>query len=222
MTAIRSTRPMGLWWLALSIALGCAEGPRHVAPATCDPLADTCAAGEVCAVTDEGPRCRPRVDPPARGCSAASCPTGEACATVEGLLDCRPLCAVDEPEAHACPEGSQCVYRLAGSRFGVCPPRCAPGDDCGEGATCGLSTALSHPICVAIGPAGPGAPCAEARCAAGLACLEVPRPDAPDVFVERCERLCDPRMGNGGGCVEGRCGGVVLGVEDLGYCTEDS
>ncbi len=155
-------------------------------------------------------------------CAAASCPVGEACATVEGLLRCRPLCAVGDPEAHPCPEGPSCAYRLAGLEFGVCPARCAPGDDCGAGATCAISTALPYPICVAVGSAGRGEPCAVQRCAADLACLEVADPATPDTFIERCERLCDPTAVDGLRCAPDRCAGVVLGVDGVGYCVDDS
>lgn len=208
---------------ALSIVLGCAEGPQTSVPDACDPFAPACPDDAVCALTDEGPRCRmPTPVPSGAACTASSCPAGQACATVEGLLRCRPLCAVADPETHPCPEGPICSYRLAGLDFGVCPARCAPGDDCGPSATCAISAALPYPLCVAIGSALAGEDCAERRCAEGLACLEVPLPDTPDVFVERCERLCDPRQPDSGRCAPDRCAGVVLGVAGVGYCVDDS
>ncbi len=201
--------------LAAGGGLGCAEGPRTAPAEACDPLrADDCPGDAVCAVTAEGPRCRPPAEAPAdRACAAASCPPGRACTVVEGLLGCRPLCAPSDPEGFPCPEGPLCDYRLSALDLGVCPARCAPGDDCGPGATCGLSPTLPHPICVALGPAGAGEPCAEVRCAAGLACLEVGDPPA-----ERCTPLCDPTAP---ACPVGACAGRIVGVEGAGYCTED-
>lgn len=201
--------------LALPMA-GCPEGPQATAPSPCDPLRGSdCPADEVCAVTGDGARCRPPQPAPAdRPCAAASCPAGQACTAVEGLLACRPLCRPDAPAAAPCPEGPTCGYRLAALDLGVCPARCEIGGPCGPGATCGLSPALSHPICVAIGPVAEGEDCSSARCAAGLACLESADPPIP-----RCIRLCEPE---GAPCPSGACTGRVSGVQQVGYCAHDS
>lgn len=204
--------------LVAAALLGCAEGPQAAPTDRCDPFAPDCPGAQVCAVTDDGPRCRAPSQPGAgRACAAASCPGGEACATVEGILRCRPLCRLDGP----CPDAPVCGYRLAGSDLGVCPGPCRPGDDCGPEATCGLSAAVPHAICVAVGPVAAGEACVDRRCAVGLGCLEVPEPGAPETFVERCVPLCDP-AGNGAGCAVGACAGVILGVQGVGYCTDDS
>lgn len=210
--------------LLAALACGCAEGPRDAPTAGCDPLAiDDCAGGEVCAVTDDGPRCRAPTEPPVDApCGAASCPAGEACVTVEGLVRCRGLCLVDDADAHPCPDGLACRYRLRASDLGVCAAPCALDDDCGPGGTCGISTALPYPTCVATGPARPGEPCADRRCVDGWACLEIPSPDDPERFEERCARLCDPALDPPARCASGACRGRVLGVEGIGYCTDDS
>jgi len=44
----------------------------------------------------------------------------------------------------------------------------------------------------------------------------------PEAFVERCTRLCDPTAASGGICRVGACAGRILGVRDVGYCTDDS
>lgn len=207
----------------LSMLGGCAAGPQDAPGAPCDPLSvGACGEDRVCAVTDDGPRCRFPTDAPAgAACGAASCPDGYACATVEGLVACRPVCDVEEPARRPCPADSPCRYRLGQSTLGVCALPCAPDDPCDAGS-CGISTALPHPICVAPGPARPDESCAGRRCVAGWACLELESTDDPERLEERCAELCDPSATDATECTSGSCRGRILGVDGIGYCADDS
>lgn len=200
--------------LALALLAGCAEGPQPAPQTACDPLADGgCPPAERCVVVAEGALCRPPTSSAlGQPCTAGSCAPGEACTAVEGLLACRPLCDIDG-DRRACPDDGICGYRLAGVGLGVCPTACAVGDDCGSGATCGISAVSPTPICVAAGPAAEGESCDGARCGPGLACLSAGEPPA------RCIRLCAP---DGPPCPRGACVGRVVGVDGVGYCTDDS
>lgn len=211
---VEGVRSLGwAWVLALGVG-ACAEGPQPDARAPCDLRAPACAAGMTCRVVADGARCLEQMVAPAdRACAPGSCAPGEACLAVEGVLGCRPLCdpAGGEP---MCAGEQVCGYALPVQGLGVCPASCVPGEGCGPDATCGPSPAVPYPICIATGPAGPGASCAAERCSAGLGCLVREGDDEA-----RCAVLCtegDPD----GRCGRGQCTGEVVGVAGVRYCTE--
>lgn len=193
-------------WLVVAV-LGCGDGVQQTEPVECDPIADTgCSAGTHCRILSAGERACLAPEVVADGCSAASCAPGHTCLVVEGRTACHPVCArAGEP----CGADGQCAYPITGTAWHACVEPCTLGG-CGPGGTC-APVELPFPICVAAGAAQRGEPCAEARCAAGLACLL--RDDVP-----RCMHLCRPGMH--GDCPVGQCLGVIRDQPALQFCEE--
>lgn len=184
--------------------LACSEGVQQLEPVVCDPVADEgCAAGTHCRVVEGGVLACLAMTDPGMTCRPGSCAPGETCAVIEGRMACRSVCALDAP---ACATGT-CAYGLGDSAWGICAPPCRLGD-CPPGSTCAPIVAAAHPICVATGPGGLGAPCSDVRCGQGLGCLL--RDSEP-----RCLALCDPEGDN---CEGGACSGVIRETPELGFC----
>ncbi|MEZ4473361.1 MAG: hypothetical protein R3F60_21755 [bacterium] len=194
----------------------CAEG-QCLAP--CDE--GGCAAGTACLPLHTQAVCVAA----GPGADEDRCATGADCA--EGVCRggrCTHACALGED----CPEDRICVAYPA---LGLCERRCAETADCGEGALCRATSAGR--LCATQGEGGAdaactvgeecasgrcqgercAAPCADAPCPAGQACVRdvsgaACRPAGPGAAGSPCDAGAD--------CESGVCGGGICAADCAG------
>lgn len=192
----------------LALLSGCDDGSDNTLRGDCDPIANTgCDGDDVCRVVGEGQTvCLPQATAIASGCALDSCTPGAACVEIEGLRRCHTLCDADG----LCPDGMACGYRLDGSPWYLCVPRCDPNQGCGDAATCAPTPVVSYPQCVADGDLSEGDQCdLDARCGHNMACIQ-------QEGEARCRFLCSA---DGPSCPGGAaCDGALPGFDDVGFC----
>lgn len=178
---------------------------------TCDPMTQSCPAGQRCALYSSAWMCGPAGDGSQCFYSALDdCPAGMMCATADGATyDCCDLCVY--VSGAGCPYGLYNCYGVDGfGEYGLCVGDCHPvRQDCWAGEKCTLDE-FGSPLC--YWNAGSGAGCRAGStddCPAGMMC-------AYDGQSNECYPFCLVR--NGIGCIQGEtCVGLDY-VAHWGVC----
>lgn len=195
----------GLQHFVCSALEGLSQGVCLVAGSTCDPLLDSCGAGEVCGFRGGQTTCLAAGEVPLGGdCSVNGCAPGGLCLklTDRARAECFAPCDPGQPR---CPGGDAVCSAIDGHPFGVCQKSeqaCTPmADSCVGGTICGVVGAGTS--CVAPGPKAIGEACDHAACAQGGVCLRLGDEPTP-----LCRQPCDLGLP--------RCSGATSECYDVG------